>query len=295
MRKASILAALAVVAALVPASADAWGSVAHRYIMSRAIDILPAEIKPFFVAHRDELVLRVNDPDLWRNVPWEEEDPHHFVNFGVEEYGPPPFTALPREYGAAIEKFGMATLRRNGLLPWRASELFGNLRRAFEGFARNSGFASGDTVLFAASAAHYIQDAHQPFHASKNYDGQMSGQNGVHARFESALFDRYEARLSITPPPVRAIANPRDFAFDTLIASYTLVDAVLAADKAARAGKATYDDGYFDRFFAAVKLLLERRLSESISATAGLIAGAWAQAGKPELKTPTRLPQKVRK
>ena len=293
MRKASLVAAVLIVS-LTPSSAYAWGAVAHRFIMSRAIDLLPPQLKPFFVAHRDEIVMRVNDPDLWRNVGW-EDDPNHFVDFGAQEYGPYPFTALPREYGAALEKFGMTTVKRNGLLPWREAEEFGNLQRAFGGFARNGGFSTTDTILFAAVAAHYIQDAHQPFHASINYDGQLTGQSGVHARFESALFERYEATLSITPLPAKPITNPRDFAFDTLLASYQLVETILAADKAAIAGKDTYDDQYFDTFFAAVKPTLERRLADSISATAGLIIGAWEQAGKPELKTMPRLPQKVKK
>ena len=37
-------------------------------------------------------------------------------------------------------------------------------------------YATSDVVLFAAVASHYIQDAHQPFHASNNYDGQLTGQ-----------------------------------------------------------------------------------------------------------------------
>ena len=57
----------------------------------------------------------------------------------MPELGPYPFTALPREYGAALEKFGMATLKTIGMLPWREAEEFGNLRRAFEGFAQELG------------------------------------------------------------------------------------------------------------------------------------------------------------
>src|SRR5262249_37622222 len=104
-----------------PGSVLAWGTSAHRYIMARSIDILPQELKPFFDHFRDELTVRVIDPDLWRNVGWDEES-NHFLDFGVPEYGPYPFAELPREYGAAIEKFGMAALKRNGLLPWRAAE-----------------------------------------------------------------------------------------------------------------------------------------------------------------------------
>jgi hypothetical protein len=263
--------------------------------MRRAIELLPPSIKPFFDANRDELVVRILDPDLWRIAGW-EDDPNHFVDFGVKEYGEYPFKELPREYGAALEKFGMATLKRNGLLPWREAEEFGNLRRAMQSFGRDATIARLETVLFAAVAAHYIQDAHQPLHATNNYDGQLTGQQGVHGRFEAALFDRYESKLTIVPPPVTPIVNPRDRAFDVLLASHQLVDAVLAADRAAVAGKEEYDDDYFDKFLAGVKQLLERRLAESISATAGLIVGAWEQAGRPELKLQSSRPvQRVRK
>jgi hypothetical protein len=274
----------------------AWGTAVHRDIMRRAIDILPAEIKPFFLHFRDELILRVVDPDLWRNVGW-EEDPNHFVDFGAPEFGPYPFTALPREYGAAIEKFGLATLKKEGLLPWREAEEFGNLRRAFEGFNRSNGFAISDTVLFAAIASHYIQDAHQPLHASNNYDGQLTAQNGVHSRFESTLFDRFQDRLTFSPKPPVGIKNARDAAFDALLESYQLVQPLLDADRAAAAGKDTYDDDYYEKFFAGVKPMLEKRINDSITATASLIVGAWEAAGKPVLKTEVgpRPPQKVRK
>jgi hypothetical protein len=294
MRRASIVVCAALVIACVPSSASAWGTAAHRYIMRRAIDLLPAAIAPFFVHFRDELVIRVVDPDVWRSAGW-EEDPNHFLDFGAPEFGPYPFTALPREYGAAIEKFGMATLKRDGLLPWRAAEEFGNLRRAFEGFNRDAGFAPSGTVLFAAVVSHYIQDAHQPLHASNNFDGQLTGQNGVHSRFESALFDRFETRLTIEPAPPAATKNVRDAAFDVLLQSYQLVQPLLEADKAASAGKLAYDDEYFEKFFSQVKPILEKRLSDSITATASVIIGAWELAGKPALKTEMpRTEQRVR-
>ena len=75
--------------------------------MHRAIDLLPSEIKPFFVAHRDELAVRVVDPNLWQLAGW-DDGPNHFLDFGVSEFGAYPFTVLPREYAAALEKFGIA-------------------------------------------------------------------------------------------------------------------------------------------------------------------------------------------
>ena len=293
MRKASVVVVVALIACAAPPPAAAWGTAAHRHIMARAIDLLPVELKSFFLQHRDELVMRVIDPDLFRVLGW-EEDPNHFVNFGAKELGEYPFKELPREYGAAIEKFGMATLRRNGLLPWRQQEEFGNLRRAFEGFTRET-YGPGNAVLFAAVMSHYVQDAHQPLHASVNYDGQMTGNNGIHARFETALFERFQSRLTIRPAPPTPILNSRDAAFDALLSSYKLVDPILKADEAARQGKETYDDEYFERLFTTMRPILEQRLGEAITATAGLIMGAWQQAGKPVLKPAgPRPPQKIK-
>lgn len=295
MRKAPFVVVAVIVASLVPSSAFAWGFAAHRYMMRRAIDLLPAEVKPLFVRFRDEIVLRVVDPDLWRNVGF-EEDPNHFLDFGVPEYGPYPFTALPRDYGAAIEKFGLVRLKRNGLLPWREAEQFGNLRRTFEEFPRDAPYTLSDIVLFAAVASHYVQDAHQPFHATDDFDGQKTGQNGVHARFERDLIERYESRLTVNPAPPRPIANIRDAMFDTLLASYQLVDPILKADKEASAGKETYDAEYYEKFFAAVRPVLEQRIADSISATASMIIGAWEQAGRPALRTTDARPvQRVRR
>jgi hypothetical protein len=294
MRNSRLATCAFVIAALAPQSAFAWGAVAHQLITRRAIELLPPELKPFFEKFKEEIVLRVNDPDLWRNVGW-EDDPNHFVDFGVPEYGPYPFLALPREHGAALEKFGETTLRRNGLLPWREAEEFGNLRRAFEDFKRDSPYTISDVTLFSAVAAHYLQDAYQPFHASDNYDGQQTGNYGIHARFERDLIERFESRLRLSPAVPKPMANPRDASFDALLSSYLLVDQILRADMEAIAGKDSYDDDYFETFFVKVKAMLEQRLSEAVTATASMIVGAWDQAGRPTVRLNDARPvQKVR-
>lgn len=277
----TLAAALLVAASLLHAApAHAWGFAGHRLIMRRALDLLPAELRPFFDLHRDEVIIRSVDPDLWRNVGW-DDDANHFLDLGVPEYGKEPFAELPRDYDAALQKFGAATLKRFGLLPWRAAEQFGNLRRGFEGFAHRAPYASSDVVLFSGVAAHYIQDAHQPFHATDNFDGVQARNTGIHARFERDLIERFAARLTLQPPPPKAIASPRDFVFDVLIDSHRLVGAILEADDAAKSGKDAYDDDYFEKFFVRVQPTLERQLSRSIAATAAVIISAWEAAGRP--------------
>jgi len=294
MRKRLTIVAALLAALLAPATAFAWGAAGHQYITRRAIELLPPEIKSFFEAHRDELVLRSNDPDLWR-VAGFEDDPNHFIDFGVDEYGPYPFTALPRAYDAAVEKFGVALIKRNGLLPWRTMEEFGNLRRTLEGFTRGQPYVEGNAILFGAVLAHYVEDAHMPFHAHINYDGQLSGQWGIHSRFESALIERFESRLVINPAPARSIPDMRGFMFDTAMNSFQRVPEILQADKDAVAGRTTYDDEYFEALFVSMKPLLERQLAAAITATASVFVTAWEQAGKPALKSAPRRVEKVRK
>ena len=292
MRKRASVATALAVAVLLPSPALAWGAAAHRYLTLRVIELLPPELKPMFVKNQDEFVLRSNDPDLWRLL-FEDEVPNHQIDFGVDDYGPYPFTALPRDYGAAIEKFGVVTVRRHGTLLWRIQELYGTVRRTFEGFARGQLYVEGNTVLYAAALAHYLEDAHQPLHVHNNYDGQLSGQRGVHSRFESELFEKFQSRLAITPAAPHHIASARDFAFDTALDAHQLVPQILSADKSAIGDRDIYDDRYFDRFFSQMQPLLERQMGKAITAVASVIVSAWEDAGRPLIRT--GMPRPVQK
>lgn len=275
-----------------PVSLGAWGFEIHRFIVREAIPLLPDAIRPFFDKHRVFLVEHAIDPDLWRTVGFEDEPARHFVD--LDAFGPAPFDALPRDYEAAVKKFGKDMVDKNGLLPWRTAEIYGRLVRAFERLSQRQPYASDDIKFFAAVLAHYVSDAHVPFHAIVNYDGQVTNQRGIHARFETELFLRYGPKLTIAPEARAPIRNPRDFVFDTLIEGAALTEAILRADRRAVEGRSEYDDAYFDLFFAPVRPTLERRLSGSASAVAAMLAGAWQDAGAPALPLdPPRITRKV--
>ena len=169
------------------------------------------------------------------------------------------------------------------------------LREAFRSVSRGAPYASSDIVVFASAVAHYAQDAHQPLHATINHDGQQTGQRGVHARFEGALFERYQSRLSVTPARPRPIASVpvRDVLFDVLLESYRSVAPLLSADREAARGGRTYDDRYFEAFFAGTRTLLERRLAGAATLTASLILSAWTDAGRPDLQRPSGRPSQL--
>ena len=81
--------------------------------------------------------------------------------------------------------------------------------------------------------------------------------------------------------------------FDALLASNRLAAGVLDADRSAAAGREFYDDGYFAAFGTAQLPVMQKRLNESITAVASVIAGAWEQAGRPNV--PTELPRTPRR
>jgi hypothetical protein len=147
-----------------------------------------------------------------------------------------------------------------------------------------------------AVLAHYIEDAHQPFHAALNYDGQLTNQRGIHARFETELIMRHEKNLKLAPVKPVVITGFRDYMFTTLIDSQALVEGVLAADLKATEGREFYDDAYFDALFKGSRAIVERRLSDAASGVASAALSAWTEAGKPALPIDgPRPPSRIRR
>jgi Zinc dependent phospholipase C len=273
-------------------SVRAWSFNVHRFIADRAIDELAAEIRPFFQKYRVQFVEHAIDPDLWRNAGFEEEPPRHFLD--LDAYGPYPFDALPHDYEAAVSKFGTAMVTKNGLLPWRTGEIYRKLVGAFADQKNGRAYALDNIKFFASILAHYISDAHVPFHAIVNYDGQQTGQYGIHARYETELFERYQDKLTIQPPKPIVGRNARDLSFSILAESAQMTAAILAADREAIGSGEVYDSAYYDRFFALTRPTLERRISDSIGVVAVVIKNAWEDGGRPELPLSTR-PRDTRK
>jgi len=275
------LALLLVTVLLVPSPAHAWGFAGHQLIMERAIALLPAELRPLFEKHKAKAIERILDPDTWRNAGYPDEDPNHFLDLDWEGYGKDPFPELPRDFTAAVAKFGRARIAENGHVPWRTEEMYGSLERAFRDYGRRGAFGQNDIIHYAAWLSHYVSDAIQPFHGVINYNGQLTRQNGIHARFESTLIERYGSQLVLTPKPIAPVRAARDFIFEQLIEDTRLAPGLLKADLDAIGDRDVYDDQYYDTFFRATRPVLERRLSESIAAVAAMITGAWEAAGRP--------------
>ena len=202
MRKILPIALVALaLSAMRPAHLDAWGFNGHKFITERAIDLLPAEIRPFFVKFKTTVVEHSIDPDTYRTMGWMEEPPRHFLD--MDSYGPFPFKDLPHDYAEAVSKRGAEFVIKNGVVPWRTQEVYVQLRERVQA-AADVRLRARQRQAVLGGLAHYVGDSFQPFHAAANYDGQLTGQQGIHSRFESELFDRYQDKLKIAPAADRA-------------------------------------------------------------------------------------------
>lgn len=277
-----------------PVPVDAWGVDVHRFITGRALDGLPLPLKPFFAEQRAFIVEHSVDPDLWRLVDLSgargPEDANHFLDIdGLDE--PAPFDGVPRDWDVYLARYGVERVNRMGRLPWRVEEIYGRIVRAFKDVGNpRTPYAADNVRFFSAVLAHYVEDAHVPFHAVVNYDGQSTNQRGIHARFETELVMRNLRTWKLSPVSIRPIANPKDDIFARLVEGHGLVPTILDADRRAIAGRELYDDGYYKIFLGGVRPIVERRLSEAASTLASMIVAAWTEAGKPPLpvRGPTR-------
>ena len=165
--------------------------------------------------------------------------------------------------------------------------------KAFERAGRREAYSIDDARLMSAVLAHYVADAYVPFHAVVNYDGQLTGQRGIHSRFESELFERRLPALQAANEAFPPVTDLEPFIFDALLKSATLAGPILDADRRAVVGLTEYGDESFNRWSKTAGPILDARVSDAIAATVAVFSGAWERAGRPEL--PLELPHRVRK
>jgi hypothetical protein len=253
-------------------SSFGWGQNGERLITNKAIDTLPEEILPWFEGNRQFIVQHVTDPDELKNPADAHND---FIQ--LDHFGPFPFTALPRSYTAAVSKYSRHTLETYGLLPWQIGVSSKKLTDDFR--AHNW----EEARLHAAVLAHYVADAHDPFDTTVNFDGRLSGQSGVHARFESGLVDRYQLFFFVKPNDAAFIHDPTDHAFEMALSAHSWLENILLADSRAHAGLAGYTDEYYDRFYAQAGAVLVRQLADASTDVGSYWMTAWINAGRPQL------------
>lgn len=256
--------------------AQAWGSTGHRIVNRRATRHLPPEMSLF---KRDSLVYeslsmaadyrRSGDTDtsLFR------EEFRHYMN--IDAY--PNFRNLTRNLNTLIAIYGRSTVQSRGLNPWATKIVFDSLVAQL---SRND--PKADTT--ASDLGHYVADAHQPLHCTRNYDGQYTGNNGIHSRYESSMISLYHSFLIITQDSARYVNDVVNYAFDYILHSQSLVDSILRADNYAKQvsgwnGSGTPPTAYYTALWQRTGNMTKNQFQRATAAIASLWYTAWVNAG----------------
>jgi hypothetical protein len=280
---------------LLPTAVQSWGFYAHRQINKLAVFTLPQEMLGFYKKHIDFIEEHAVDPDK-RRYGVEGEAPRHYIDIDYYCKGKVhcnPFLLMPRSWYEAKEKFTEDTLQAYGIVPWHIAVMVNRLTDAMK-----AGDASR-ILRTSAELGHYVGDAHVPLHTTENYNGQLTGQKGIHGFWESRLPELYDDDYSFFVGRAKYISNPRDAAWEIVEASHAALDSVLrfeaelnkswpadqkySYEERGRVISQVYSEGYSRAYHLKLNGQVERRMREAVIMTGSFWYTAWVNAGQPDL------------
>ncbi len=267
-----------------------WGFYAHERINRLAVFTLPPEMIVFYKKHIGYIEQSSVNPDR-RRFAVVDEAPRHYID--LDHFGDSALYTMPRNWAQAVEKYGEDTLKAYGVLPWHIQRMYFRLRDAFmvkdpRAILKNS-----------AEIAHYIADAHVPLHTTKNYNGQLTGQTGIHALWESRLPELFSEEYDFFVGKAFYIADTQEAAWKAIADSHRAVDSVLTIERelsrrfGARRksfetkGKQTmkvYSREYAAAYHKKLSGMVERRMRACILVVGSFWYTAWVDAGQPNLR-----------
>lgn len=199
--------------------------------------------------------------------------------------------------GVKASKFvGIDNFTEHGILPYNLLRQYNLLVNAFKD--KNV----SRILRYAADIGHYIGDAHVPLHTTKNYNGQLTDQVGIHAFWESRLpelfamenYDFFVGKASY-------IENPAEYFWKMTLESHLLVDSVLTIEKELtrdfpsdqqycyeeRLGRAILQPcfDFSKAYHEGLNGMVEKRMRETVLAIGNIWLSAWMDAGQPALMT----------
>lgn len=271
-------------------TAFSWGFWAHQRINRLAVFTLPPEMIPFYKAHIEFITEHATDPDS-RRYAVDYEAPRHFID--IDHYGKYPFLNVPRRWEDAKALYTEDTLQAYGIVPWHVQVSLAQLTNAFK--EKNL-----EKILkYSAELGHYIGDAHVPLHTTENYNGQLTGQKGIHGFWESRLPELFGDKYNFFVGKAYFIKNPLEEAWKTVLESHYALDSVLSFERELTQSfppdkKYSFENRngilvkvYSKEFSMAYHTRLngqvERRMRSAILRIGSFWRTAWERAGKPDL------------
>ena len=252
-----------------------WGGTGHYKINTASGLSFNAQMAQFDV-WITTLANHASDAD--DRKAWDpDEGPKHYID--IDNY--PEFVEtgrIPQTLDSVIALHGSNFVYDQGILPWATLVTFDSLESCFERLDW------AKAVLFASDLGHYVADGHMPLHITRNYNGQYTGNTGIHSRYESTMINTYIAQITYEGFDIAEIEDVNQYVFNYLYADYSFVDSVIAADNYAKeiAGN-TNSAAYKQALWDKSKGFTIPLFSNASHALTELIYTAWVRAGSPQM------------
>ncbi len=250
-----------------------WGNQGHTMISFRINLSFNEEMSLFndWVFYLSEHASDADDRK--RKDP--DEGPKHYID--IDNY--PDFLengVIPHALEDCISAYGAGFVNDNGTLPWATLAMYDSVVSCM----RREDWSGAKK--YAADLGHYVADGHMPMHLTRNYDGQFTGNNGIHARYEIDMIARYHDQLEYQGTPAAIIEDPRAYIFSYIYANYPYLDSILIADDyATEMGNGNNSEQYYMALWERTEHLTHEMFSKASHAFAELLYSAWIEAGRP--------------
>lgn len=268
-----------------------WGFFAHQLINRYAIFTLPPEMLTFYKYHIRYITENAVNPDR-RRYAVEGEAQRHYIDIDI--YGDSAIYKMPRNWKKAIEKYTEDTLQAYGIVPWHVYKMKFDLTEAF----KNKDVKR--ILLLSADIGHYIGDSNVPLHTTENYNGQKTGQYGIHGFWESRLPELFSENYDFFfDRKAEYLERPLSTAWEAVTNAHLALDSVLRFEKELTAEmgeglKYSYETrnnlntrGYSKEFSIAYHQKLNGQVQRRLRATIQMVGDfwytAWVDAGQPNL------------
>ena len=277
---------------LLPLNGYTWGFFAHQRINRLAVFSLPPEMIGFYKKHIRYITENAVNPDR-RRYAVEGEAARHYIDLDV--YGDSALYKMPRFWPEAVAQYTEDTLQAYGIVPWHISLMKFQLTQAFK--ERNL-----DRILrLSTEMGHYVADACVPLHTTQNYNGQFTGQRGIHAFWETRLPELFSNEYNFFVGQAQYIEQPQLRAWDLVASAHTALDSVLhfeqqltqEFDEEKKYGfevrnnltTRVYSRDFSQAYSTRLNGQVERQMRLAILSIASYWYTAWVDAGQPDLST----------
>lgn len=272
---------------------NSWGFFGHIRINKMAVFTLPPEMIGFYKRYIDYVSEHAVDPDK-RRYASKGEAPRHYID--IDHYGNDtidPFEAVPERWLDAVAKYSEDTLQAYGIVPWHINTMMYRLTDAFK--SKNV-----ERILYlSADLGHYVADSHVPLHTTENYNGQLTGQKGIHGFWESRIPELTADEYDYFVGRAMYLNSPLGVAWNTVKASHAAVDSVFDFERNLNSTFPTdqkytfenrgasimkqYSLDYTMAYNAMMDGMVERRMREAVITVGSMWYTAWVNGGEPDL------------